>query len=165
MQKWKKFTILKQEDNDEYFMNLAIEEAKKALENGDVPIGAICVCNGEVISTGFNKVEKKGDSTAHAEMIAIKKAIKKIGYKHLNECSLYVTLEPCPMCSGAIVLSRIKRLIYGASDPKFGASGTLFSITNDNRLNHRCVVTSGVLEKECSKLLSDFFKDLRKKKK
>jgi len=162
MQKEKKFGILKKEEDDEFYMKLAIQEAKKALKNNDVPIGAIIVNNGEIVSSGYNKVEKKGDSTAHAEMIAIKRAIKSIGYKHLNNCSLYVTLEPCPMCAGAIVLSRLKRLIYGASDPKSGACDSLYSITNDKRLNHRCIIKKGVLEEECSKLLSDFFRELRK---
>jgi tRNA(adenine34) deaminase len=160
MAKEKKFTMLDNSYNDELFMREALLEARKALDNNDVPIGAVIVKNGEIIGRGYNKVEKNMDSTAHAEIRAIKNAIKNSDYKHLIDCSLYVTLEPCPMCSGAIVLSRLKRLVYGVKDPKAGASGTLYSITNDERLNHRCVVVEGVLEKECSKLLKQFFKKL-----
>jgi len=159
-----KHTRQQKKYNDEEFMHEALFEAEKALKFNDVPIGAVIVRNGIVIGRGFNKVEKKQNSTAHAEMLAIKNALKVTDLKHLHECSLYVTLEPCPMCSGAIVLSRLKRLVYGAKDPKSGASGSLFSITDDNRLNHRCVVVGGVMENECSKLLTDFFKSLRKQK-
>ena len=165
MGKVKKFAKLESEYYDEKFMAEAILEAKKALGHEDVPIGAVVVCNDQIIGRGYNKVEKNNNSLAHAEIQAIKQAIKVKGYKHLTECSLYVTLEPCSMCSGAIVLSRLKRLVFGAKDPKSGASGTLFNITEDPRLNHRCIVNSGILEKECSKLLKDFFKELRKKKK
>ncbi|ROL61442.1 nucleoside deaminase [Bacteroidetes/Chlorobi group bacterium ChocPot_Mid] len=159
-----KFTRLQNNYDDEVFMREALIEAEKALKSNDVPIGAVVVRNGIIIGRGFNKVEKKQNSIAHAELVAIKKALSVVNSKHLLQCSLYVTLEPCSMCSGAIVLSRLKRLVYGAKDPKSGASGSLFSITDDNRLNHRCIVTGGVLEKECSKLLTDFFKQLRKQK-
>lgn len=164
MGKEPKFTKLQNNYNDEPFMREALIEAEKSLKNNDVPIGAVVVKDNKIIARGYNKVEKKQNSMAHAEMIAIKNALKVTDLKHLHECSLYVTLEPCPMCSGAIVLSRLKRLVYGAKDPKTGASGSLFSITDDRRLNHRCVVTGGVLEKECSKILTDFFKLLRKQK-
>jgi tRNA(adenine34) deaminase len=164
MAKEKKFVILDKEYNDELYMKEALIEAEKALKYNDVPTGAVIVCNGNIIGRGYNKVEKKQNSTAHAEMIAIKNALKSIDYKHLNECSLYVTLEPCPMCAGAIVLSRLKRLVYGAKDPKSGASGTIYSITDDSRLNHRCVVVDGVMEKECSDILKQFFIQLRKTK-
>src|SRR5512135_1948826 len=106
---------------DEKFMKAALLEARKALKNGDVPIGAVIVSDGKIISRGYNCVELKADPTGHAELSAIKKAIRKIGYKHLYNCTLYVTLEPCAMCSGAIVLSRIGRLVFGATDPKAGA--------------------------------------------
>jgi tRNA(adenine34) deaminase len=148
----------------EDFMQLAISEAKKAEQNGDVPIGCVIAKDGKVIATGYNRVEIDKNSLHHAEMIAINQAIKTIGYKHLHESALYVTLEPCPMCAGALVMARIPLLVYGAKDPKAGASHSLFSITSDERLNHRCQVISGVLEAECSKLLSDFFKEIRKKK-
>jgi len=159
-----KYTRLQSNYNDEEFMHEALIEAEKALKYNDVPIGAVIVKDNKIIARGYNKIEKKKNSTAHAEMIAIKNALKAVNLKYLNQCSLYVTLEPCPMCSGAIVLSRLKRLVYGAKDPKSGASGSLFSITDDTRLNHRCIVIGGVLEKECSKLLTDFFKTLRKQK-
>jgi len=151
--------------SDEYFMNLALKEAKKSIKSGDVPVGAVIVLGDSVISKGSNQVEKNKDSLAHAELTALKKAMKKVGYKHLTECKLYVTLEPCAMCSGAIVLSRMKELIIGCLDPKTGASGSLYQITDDGRLNHRCKVKNGVLENESSKLLKDFFIELRKRKK
>jgi tRNA(adenine34) deaminase len=160
----KNYEISRHDYDDESFMKEAIAEAKKALKNNDVPIGAVIVNDGKIIARGYNKVEKKHNVLAHAEMTAIKNALKVTKRKHLNNCSLYVTLEPCVMCSGAIVLSRFKKLVYGAKDPKAGASGTLYSITNDERLNHRCTVTGGVLEKECSDMLKEFFKDLRKTK-
>jgi tRNA(adenine34) deaminase len=151
------------EDHEE-FMHLALSEAIKADKNGDVPIGCVIVFDGKVIATGYNRVEIDRNSLHHAEIIAINRAIEIIGYKHLLESALYVTLEPCPMCAGAIVMARIPVLVYGAKDPKAGASHSLFSITSDERLNHRCQIITGVLEAECSKLLSDFFKEIRKKK-
>jgi len=147
---------------EDFFMKFAILESKKSLKSGDVPVGAIIVKDNKIISRAHNQIEKKGDSTAHAELLAIQKAIKKLGYKHLLDCTLYVTLEPCAMCAGAIVLARIPRVVFGATDPKTGACGSLYNIVNDKRLNHRCEVISGVLEDECSKLLKDFFKKLRK---
>lgn len=151
-------------ETHEKFMRSAIAEAKKAEKNGDVPIGAVIVKDDIVISTGFNRVEIDGNSLHHAEMTVINEAIKKTNYKHLLDCRIYVTLEPCPMCAGAIILSRIPVLCFGAYDPKAGASGSLYSITSDARLNHRCQIISGVLADECSSLLSDFFKHIRKKK-
>ena len=145
-----------------FFIKEALKEAKKCLKYEDVPIGAVVVIDEKIIGRGYNQVEKLKDSTAHAEIIAIKKAIKHIGYKHLINAILYVTLEPCSMCSGSIVLSRMKKVVYGASDPKAGASGSLYNIIQDKRLNHRCEVVKGVLEEECSQLLKDFFKKLRK---
>ncbi len=146
-------------------MQLAINEAKKSLKTGDVPIGAIVVFDGKIIARGHNQVEFKKSPTAHAEVIAIEKAAKKIGYKHLLDCDLFVTLEPCAMCSGAIVLARIKRLVFGASDPKSGASVSLYNIPQDERLNHFVEIIPNVLEEECSKLLKDFFQKLRIDKK
>lgn len=156
-------------DNDstnhefEKFMRIALKEASKSLKNEDVPVGCIIVKNNEIISKAYNQIEKTGNPLKHAEIIAIEKAVKKIGYKHLLDCDIYVTLEPCSMCAGAIVLSRAKRVIYGASDFKTGACGSLLNIINNDKLNHRCKLISGVLKEECGKLLKDFFKDLRKK--
>lgn len=145
------------------FMKVAIDEARKSLDSDDVPIGAVIVRNGEVIAAEHNRVEETGDSTAHAELLAIKKAIGLSDYKHLIDCKMYVTLEPCSMCSGAIVLARIPRLFFGADDPKAGASGSLYEITSDPRLNHRCEITRGLMQKECSEMLKFFFKKLRNK--
>ena len=145
-------------------MMQAIKEAKKSLRYGDVPIGAIIVANDKIISRGYNQIEKKGSPLLHAEIIAIEKATKKLSYKHLYECTLYVTLEPCAMCSGAIVLSRIKRLVYGAKDPKTGAAGSLYNIPQDKRLNHRLDIQSGVCDEQCSEIIKQFFKNIREKK-
>jgi tRNA(adenine34) deaminase len=151
--------------NDTHFMSLALKEAKKSLLTGDIPIGALIVKDEKIIARAHNEVEKRGDPTAHAEMMAIKKAVKKNNYKFLLDCTLYVTLEPCCQCSGSIVLARIPRLVIGAKDPKTGASGSLYEITQDSRLNHRCEVISGVMEKECSQILKEFFRMLRNGKK
>ena len=142
-------------------MQIALSEARKALENEDVPIGAVIVSNGKIISRAYNQVEKKNDALAHAEILAIDKAIKKIGYKHLLDCEIYTTLEPCPMCAGAIVLARLKRLIYAATDPKSGASSSVLNITNNLSLNHRVEVIAGVLADESSELLKWFFQYIR----
>ena len=149
--------------NDVFFMNEAIRLAKKAAELGEVPIGAVIVKDGEVISEGYNLRETEKLSTAHAEISAIDAACKKLGGWRLFGCTLYVTLEPCPMCAGAIVNSRIDRVVYGASDIRFGACGSLFNI-NSYPLNHAFEITKGVCEEECRTLLSDFFSELRKKK-
>lgn len=149
-------------DNHEKYMALAIELAKLSNEHEDVPIGALIVHNDEIIGRGYNQIEKLNNSIVHAEIIAINDAISNFGYKHLLDCSLYVTLEPCSMCAGAIVLARISNLIYGAKDPKSGACGSLFNIPQDERLNHRVNIISSVKEDECSQLLKDFFKELRK---
>lgn len=146
-------------------MRIALAEARKALRFGDVPIGAVIIKGNEVIAKSYNQVEKLSSPLHHAEIIAINKAIKKIGYKHLLNCTIYTTLEPCPMCAGAIVLARIARLVYSADDPKSGASNSLYSITSDERLNHRCEVTQGVLKDESSELLKQFFQQLRKRNK
>ncbi|WP_408008850.1 tRNA adenosine(34) deaminase TadA [Pseudalkalibacillus sp. A8] len=150
---------------DEMFMKKAMEMAKQAAAIGEVPIGAVIVKDGEVIASGYNLRENEQRSVAHAELIAIDEACKVLGTWRLEGCTLYVTLEPCPMCSGAIVLSRIDRVIYGASDPKGGCAGTLMNLLDEPRFNHQAIVTSGVLEEECSEMLTQFFRDLRKRKK
>ncbi len=149
--------------DDIYFMNTAIELAKKAASMGEVPIGAVIVKDGEIISEGYNLRETQKLSTAHAEIAAIEAACKRLGGWRLFGCTLYVTLEPCAMCAGAIVNSRIDRVVYGANDIRFGACGSLFNI-NSYPLNHAFEVCGGICEEECKQLLSDFFSELRKKK-
>ncbi|HEY9576502.1 MAG TPA: tRNA adenosine(34) deaminase TadA [Pseudobacillus sp.] len=151
--------------NDKFYMQLAIEQAKKAESLGEVPIGAVIVLDGEVIASAYNLRETTQNAITHAELLAIEKACQKIGSWRLEEAELYVTLEPCPMCSGAIILSRIERVIYGAKDPKAGCAGTLMNLLEDSRFNHQSEVVSGVLEEECGKMLSDFFRKLRQRKK
>ncbi len=146
---------------DEYYMNIALNEARKALDNDDVPIGAIILYDGKIIARAYNQVEKVKNSLAHAEIIALNKAIKKVGYKHLLNCEIFTTLEPCPMCAGALVLARIKRLVYAAKDPKSGAVNSVFNITNHPKLNHKVEITSGVLSKESSELITEFFQFIR----
>lgn len=152
-------------NQDEYYMKLAIEEAKKAQELNEVPIGAIIVKDNEVIASAFNLRESHQRSIAHAEILAIDMACKQLGSWRLEDTTLYVTLEPCPMCAGALVLSRVKRVVFGASDPKGGCAGTLMNLLQDERFNHQAEVVGGVLEKECSALLSHFFAMIRKRKK
>lgn len=144
-----------------HYMALALKEAEKALKTGDIPVGAVAVLDGKVIARARNEKEKRGDATAHAELLCLQKAAKKLGTWRLNTVELYTTLEPCPMCAGAIVLSRIKKLIYGASDPKAGAAGSVMNITMHKKLNHRPSVVKGVQKEECSRILKDFFKNLR----
>jgi tRNA(adenine34) deaminase len=151
--------------NDDYYMQLAIQEAEKASAINEVPIGAIIVFQDDVIATGFNIRETAQETLSHAELIAIREANKKIGSWRLEDCTLYVTLEPCPMCAGAIVQSRIKRVVYGASDPKAGCAGTLMNLLDEKQFNHQVEVTRGVLEDQCSSLLMNFFKKLRMRKK
>ncbi|MFD2045607.1 tRNA adenosine(34) deaminase TadA [Ornithinibacillus salinisoli] len=150
---------------DEKFMQLAIDEAEKASEVAEVPIGAVIVFQGKVIATGHNIRENSQETLSHAELIAIQEANKKMGSWRLEDCTLYVTLEPCPMCAGAIVQSRMKRVVFGAFDPKAGCAGSLMNLLDDNRFNHQVEVTSGTLEQECGKLLTDFFRSLRNRKK
>ncbi|MBX3042600.1 MAG: tRNA adenosine(34) deaminase TadA [Candidatus Kapabacteria bacterium] len=145
-------------------MDIALGLAEKSLKNGDVPIGAVIVRGYDIIGKGYNKVEKNANATKHAEIIAINEAIKTTGYKHLIDCTLYVTLEPCPMCAGAIVLSRLKTVIFGAYDPKAGAGGSILNLLNNAQLNHRCEVYGGFLEERCSSMITHFFKDLRRNK-
>ena len=147
------------------YMQAAIEEAKKAQNLGEVPIGAVIVKNGEIIARGYNLRETSQLSNAHAEMIAIAKANEMVGSWRLEDCTLYVTLEPCPMCAGAIVQSRIPTVVFGDHDPKGGCCGTIYNLLDESKFNHRCELVSGVLEEECGQLLSDFFRNLRQKKK
>ncbi|MEJ8767210.1 tRNA adenosine(34) deaminase TadA [Oceanobacillus sp. HCA-5259] len=149
---------------DENFMQAAINEALKAREVDEVPIGAVIVLKGEIIASGYNLRETSQQTLSHAELTAIEAANEKIGSWRLEDCTLYVTLEPCPMCAGAIVQSRMKRVVYGAPDPKAGCAGTLFNLLDEPRFNHQVEVTSGVLQEECASLLTDFFKALRKRK-
>lgn len=143
-------------EKDEKYMRLALEEAKLALEEEEVPIGAIIVAGGRIVGRGHNLVETLTDVTAHAEIQAITAASSTIGGKYLNDCTLYVTVEPCPMCAGALAWSQIGRIVYGASDPKRG-----FSTISDNMLHPRTVVVSGVLREECEALMKNFFAKLR----
>lgn len=153
------------DEMDEQFMELAIEEAKKAWMINEVPIGAVIVYEGEVVAQGYNVRETSQTTLSHAELIAIHKANDYIGSWRLEDCTLYVTLEPCPMCAGAIIQSRIKRVVFGASDPKAGCAGTLMNLLDDQRFNHQAEVVGGVLEEQCGQLLKDFFKQLRKRRK
>jgi len=146
---------------DQKFMRAALKQARHALAKKEVPIGAVIVKDGKVIARGYNQREMKQDASSHAEMTAIKKACKKLGSWRLIGCQLYVTLEPCAMCAGAIVLARIERVIFGAFDQKAGACGTVMNILDQPKLNHHPTITSGILEEECSAMLSGFFQDLR----
>jgi tRNA(adenine34) deaminase len=148
--------------NHEQFMKQALREAERALEFDEVPVGAVVVHDGKVIGRGYNQIERLQDPTAHAEMIAITAAATHLQSRRLEKCTLYVTLEPCAMCSGAIVLARIPTLVFGAYDPKAGASGTLYTITEDKRLNHTCHVVGGILDAESESLLKQFFAAKRK---
>lgn len=146
---------------DERFMRLALDQAERARTTGDVPVGAVVVQGDEVLASATNEREARPDPTAHAELLALKDASQKLGTWRLSDCTLYVTLEPCPMCSGAVILARLARLVYGTQDPRGGAAYSLYNIPQDPRLNHHVEITTGVLEEECRDLLSDFFKDRR----
>ncbi|MGW5891860.1 tRNA adenosine(34) deaminase TadA [Priestia megaterium] len=151
--------------NDEKYMRLAIDEALKAKEKLEVPIGAVIVQNDEVIAAAYNLRETEQRSVAHAELLAIDEACKKLGTWRLEDATLYVTLEPCPMCAGAIVLSRVKRVVFGAYDPKGGCAGTLLNLLEFEKFNHQAEVVGGMLEEECGSLLTTFFRELRQRKK
>jgi tRNA(adenine34) deaminase len=146
---------------DEYFMRLALREAGQALKHGDVPIGAVAVHAGEVIGAGHNEREARQDPTAHAELLALREAAREVGSWRVLETVLYVTLEPCAMCAGAIVLARIPRVVYGAADPKAGAAGSVLDVLGEPRLNHRPEVAGCLLAQECGALLSEFFASRR----
>lgn len=149
--------------NDEYFMKLAYKEAQKCVEIDEVPVGAIIVQNQKVIARGHNLREHHNDPTAHAEIVALKKACRKLKSWRLENCEIYVTLEPCAMCAGAILWARISRVVYGASDPKGGALGTSFDLYQQKGLNHYPLVEKGVLATECSNILKEYFQKKRKK--
>ncbi len=142
---------------DKEFMAVAIEEAAKALAHDDVPVGAVVVHQGEVVGAAHNERERRQDPTAHAETLALQAAARRRGSWRLLDCVLYVTLEPCAMCAGAIVLARVPRVVYGTADPKAGAAGSVLDVLAEPRLNHRPVVEGGVLAAECAALLTDFF--------
>ena len=142
---------------DEEFMKLAIAEAGKALDHDDVPVGAIVVHDGHVVGAGHNERERRQDPTAHAETLALQAAAHRRGSWRLLDCTLYVTLEPCAMCAGAIVLARVPRVVYGTADPKAGAAGSVLDVLAEPRLNHRPAVEGGVLAAECAALLTEFF--------
>lgn len=146
----------------EEYMMIALEEARAAFKLGEVPIGAVITVGDDIVAKAHNMKEQWKDATAHAEMVAIRQATEILGHwRHLSEAALYVTLEPCPMCAGAIVQSRIKTLVYGAADPKAGAVHSLMNIVQDPRLNHRVEVIAGIMDEECSDLMKKFFARLR----
>lgn len=156
---------MEQEHNHEFWMRQAIAEALRARELGEVPIGAVIVHNNEIIGRGYNLRETTKDGTAHAEIVAIRQASEHLDAWRLLDCRLYVTLEPCPMCAGAIVQSRVPQVIYGTTDPKAGCAGTLMNLLQEPRFNHQTEVIPNVLQSECSSLLTEFFRQLRKKTK
>lgn len=147
---------------DEDYMKVALEEALTAGGEDEVPVGAVVVKDGEIIARGRNMRNSLPDSTSHAEIVAIRSACRRLGRWNLADCELYVTLEPCMMCSGAIVYSRIKRVIFGAYDKRFGCAGTVYNLVADPKFNHRALVTGGVLEEECLRPIQKFFADRRK---
>ncbi len=149
--------------SDELFMKHALAEARKTEASDDVPVGAVIVHKGRVIARGCNQVELLRDPTAHAEMIALTSAAEYLKGKWLSGCTLYVTIEPCSMCAGALVLARVPRVVFGAQDPKTGAGGSVVNILHHRRLNHRIKVTGGVLEGECGALVKEFFRGKRGK--
>jgi len=148
----------------QFYMQQALIEAQKAYNIGEAPIGAIVVHNREIIGRGYNTREKNQDATCHAEIIAVRQACEVLNSWRLNNCDIYVTLEPCPMCAGALVQTRIGKLYYGATDLKGGAAGSLFNLFSVDGLNHQVDVYGGILEEECSFILKDFFNRLRKNK-
>lgn len=148
----------------EYFMAIALREAEQAFEEGEVPVGAVVVFGDKVIGRGYNRTAQLHDATAHAEMIALSAAYNYLGDWRLEECELYCTLEPCAMCAGAAVLSRIRRIVFGARDPKFGACGSIFTIPTEKRLNHRIDIVEGVLAETVATMMRDFFARVRERK-
>jgi tRNA(adenine34) deaminase len=154
-------SLLENPAADETFMRAALKEALAAYEKGEVPVGAVVVHESRIVGRGHNLRETLNDPTAHAEMIALTAAAEDRQTWRLEDCTMYVTLEPCPMCAGAIVNSRVKRVVFGASDPKAGACGTLFNLVQDSRLNHRAELESGVLGEESGEILKSFFRECR----
>ena len=147
--------------NDEFFMREALAEAEKALALGEVPVGAVLVAGDEIVGRGHNRRETDADPTAHAEILALRQAAARRRHWRLHGTTLYATLEPCPMCAGALVNARVDRLVYGAADPKAGAAGTVLEVAGNGRLNHRPAVTGGVLAEEAAALLRGFFRHRR----
>lgn len=150
---------------EEKYMKEALKEAKKAYDKLEIPVGAVIVKQGKIIARAHNQKETKFDTTKHAEILAIQKASKKLGSWRLLDCEMYVTLEPCSMCAGALINSRIKKVYIGTMDEKTGAVGSVLNLLDDYKFNHEVEFETGILQKECEKLLKDFFKDLRKFKK
>ena len=148
--------------SDQFFMGEALRQARQALRADEVPVGAVIACEGQIIARAWNQVETLRDATAHAEMLAITQAEGALGEWRLTDCDLYVTKEPCPMCAGALVHARVRRVIFGCASPKDGAAGSLMNLLQDARLNHRCEITSGVRMEECRHLLRSFFLEKRK---
>ena len=148
---------------DIFFMKKAISEAKKAKLLGEIPVGAVVVRENEIIASSYNLRETEKNALCHAEITAIDAACKKLGKWRLDDCVIYVTLEPCPMCAGAMLQAKIKKCVFGAYEPKFGAVGSVFNLFYDFKYNHNVLFTGGVLENECKKLLSDFFEDRRER--
>jgi len=146
---------------DEIYMSEAIKEAKKAFEEDEVPVGCVIIYQKKIIARAHNQVERLKDPTAHAEILALTSATNYLNSKWLNDCSIYVTIEPCSMCAGALVLARIKKIIFGAPDPKTGACGSVINIAENKKLNHRIKVKPGILSNECGFLLKEFFKNKR----
>jgi tRNA(adenine34) deaminase len=144
-----------------FFMKKALTEARRAARGGDVPVGCVVAAGGRVIAAAGNRIKRDRDPTAHAEILALRKAALKLKNERLGGTILYVTVEPCAMCAGAIVLARVPRVVYGVKDPKTGACGSVFRILPNRKLNHRPLITGGVLQRECGKLLKDFFKQRR----
>lgn len=151
--------------SDEFFMGEALRQARAAYESGEVPVGAVVVRNGQIIARAHNQVELLKDATAHAEMLALTQAQAAIGDWRLTDCTVYVTKEPCPMCAGALVHTRVRRLVYGVADTKAGAAGSALNLLQFPSLNHKCEITGGVRESECKALLQEFFAEQRRDEK
>jgi tRNA(adenine34) deaminase len=147
--------------NDQYFMREALRQAQKAGDAGEVPVGAVVVFAGKIIGRAHNQVELLKDATAHAEMLALTQAEAAVGDWRLTECDLYVTKEPCPMCAGALVHTRVRRVIFGCADPAAGAAGSVMNLLQMPGFNHRCEISSGILQEECATILQDFFRKRR----
>lgn len=156
--------VMKQEEIDRHFMNIALELARKAAENGDTPVGALVVEDGQILGTGYNRIECEGDPTAHAELIALREAARRKGDWRLRGATLYATLEPCIMCAAAAVHARVARVVFGVHDERWGGVGSLFDLGHDPRLNHGFEVISGIQAKESAELCRVFFNGLRAKK-
>lgn len=157
--------MTKEIDIQEKYMKEALRQAKKAADAGDVPIGCVIVHEGKIVARGYNKRNQQKTALGHAEIAAIRKAGKKLGDWRLEECTMYVTLEPCPMCAGAIIQARIPEVVIGAMNPKAGCAGSIINLLQMERFNHQAVMATGVMEAECQQLLKDFFHDLRKQQK